>query len=125
MVEQSLEQYDRLLISDPDEQEELGKRIEFLRRHSKMLNAFKSAVQNSCFVAGASTGHLELLTETAAMELYLDEVQEEIFLRVAKAERAMELDAEKDHLPPIKRKAPAIKPGLSQECGTNRKPTED
>ncbi|WP_145517646.1 hypothetical protein [Yersinia mollaretii] len=98
MVEQSLEQYDRLLISDPDEQEELGKRIEFLRRHSKMLNAFKSAVKNGCFIAGASTHYLAALTETTAMELYLDEVQEEIFLRVAKAERAMELETEKDHL---------------------------
>ncbi|EKN3846892.1 hypothetical protein FG473_001659 [Yersinia enterocolitica] len=97
MVEQSLEQYDRLLISDPDEQEELGKRIEFLRRHSKMLCAFKTAVKNSCFIAGASTHYLTAFTETAAMELYLDEVQEEIFLRVAKAERAMELDAEKNH----------------------------
>ncbi|WP_314190006.1 hypothetical protein [Yersinia massiliensis] len=97
MVEQSLEQYDRLLISDPDEQEELGKRIEFLRRHSKMLNAFKSAVKNGCFIAGASSNYLAALTETTAMELYLDQVQEEIFLRVAKAERAMELKAEKNH----------------------------
>ncbi|WP_342230451.1 hypothetical protein, partial [Yersinia enterocolitica] len=97
MVEQSLEQYDRLLISDSDEQKELGKRIEFLRQHSKMLNAFKSAIKNSCHVAGAGTGQLASFTETAAMELYLDEVQEEIFLRVAKAERAMELDAEKNH----------------------------
>ncbi|HDL7734728.1 hypothetical protein [Yersinia enterocolitica] len=97
MVEQSLGQYDRLLISDPDEQEELGKRIEFLRQHSKMLNAFKSAIKNSCHVAGSGTGQLASFTETVAMELYLDEVQEEIFLRVAKAERAMELDAEKNH----------------------------
>ncbi|WP_145543539.1 hypothetical protein [Yersinia frederiksenii] len=93
MIEQSLEQYDRLLISAPEEREELGKRIEFLRRHSKMLCAFKTAVKNGCFIAGASTYYLTALTETTAMELYLDEVQEEIFLRVAKAERAMELDA--------------------------------
>ncbi|QHB32406.1 hypothetical protein F0T03_09650 [Yersinia canariae] len=93
MVEQSLEQYDSLLISDPDEQEELGKRIEFLRHHSKILNAFKSAVKNGCFIAGASSNYLAALTETADMELYLGHVQEEIFLRVAKAERAMELDA--------------------------------
>ncbi|UZX96150.1 hypothetical protein ND444_07200 [Yersinia ruckeri] len=97
MVEQSLEQYDRLLISDPVEQKELGKRIEFLRQHSKMLSAFKSAIKNSCHVAGSSGEHLPAFTETADMELYLDEVQEEIFLRVAKAERAMELDAEKNH----------------------------
>lgn len=97
MVEQSLEQYDRLLVSDPDEQKELGKRIEFLRCHSKMLSAFKSAIKNSCHVAGTGSGHLAAFTETAAMELYLDDVQEEIFLRVAKAERAMELEAEKDH----------------------------
>ncbi|MGM7936585.1 hypothetical protein [Yersinia enterocolitica] len=73
--------------------EYLLKRIEFLRRHSKMLGAFKTAVKNGCFIAGASTHYLAALTETTAMELYLDEVQEEIFLRVAKAERAMELDA--------------------------------
>ncbi|CAI2430256.1 hypothetical protein [Serratia liquefaciens] len=92
MVEETLEQYDRTLAADPDEKMLLDARIEGMRK-SLRVSVFQKLIAERCHIAGLDKRPLVALTESPEMAEYLYSVQTEILTRVAKAERAMELDA--------------------------------
>jgi hypothetical protein len=98
MVEETLEQYDRTLAADPDEKALLDERIEGMRK-SLRVSVFQKLIADRCYIAGLDKRPLVALTESPDMEEYLYSVQTEILTRVAKAERAFELDAARDPPP--------------------------
>ncbi|WP_409311430.1 hypothetical protein [Pectobacterium sp. B1J-3] len=91
MVEETLEEYERKYASKPEEQQVLKQRIAFMRRFSTFTDNVKTLVKNRCVVAGTDPNPVSALTESPRMDKYLDDVQEEIFMRAAMVERAMEL----------------------------------
>ncbi len=98
MVEETLEQYDRTLAADPDEKALLDGRIESMRKGLR-ISALQKLITERCHIAGVDKRPLIALAESPDMEEYLYSVQTEILTRVAKAERAMELDAARDPAP--------------------------
>lgn len=98
MVEETLEQYDRTLAADPEEQALLDGRIEGMRK-SLRVSVFQKLIAERCHIAGLDKRPIVALTESPGMEEYLCTVQTEILTRVAKAERAFELDAARDPAP--------------------------
>lgn len=98
MVEETLEQYDRTLAADPDEKVLLDERIEGMRK-SLRVSVFQKLIADRCYIAGLDKRPLVALTESPDMEEYLYSVQTEILTRIAKAERALELDATRDLTP--------------------------
>ncbi|WP_447875162.1 hypothetical protein [Serratia fonticola] len=98
MVEEAVKQYERTLPADPEEQALLTNRINNMRKDLR-ISVFKNLIADRCHVAGLDKRPLVALTETPAMEEYLYTVQTEILTRVAKAERAMELEAARDPEP--------------------------
>lgn len=98
MVEETLEQYDRTLAADPEEKVLLDGRVEGMRK-SLRVSVFQKLIAERCHIAGLDKRPLIALTESPDMEEYLYSVQTEILTRVAKAERAMELDAARDPAP--------------------------
>lgn len=118
MLEEQLEAYERVLAASPDEQAQLEKRIAFKRRFHRMSTRLKTIVKN-CSSAGSDHLPASAIAESLAMDSYLDDVQEEIFMRVAKAERAMELDTAAmlscaAHSTSTEREKPQPKLGLSR-----------
>ncbi len=95
MVEETLEQYDRTLAADPDEKALLDERIEGMRK-SLRVSVFQKLIAERCHIAGLDMRPLIALTESPDMAEYLYSVQTEILTRIAKAERAMELEAARD-----------------------------
>ncbi|CAI0906048.1 Uncharacterised protein [Serratia quinivorans] len=89
MVEETLEQYDRMLAADPDEKTLLDGRIEGMRKTLR-VSVFQKLIAERCHIAGLDKHPLVALTEAPEMEEYLYSVQTEILTRVAKTERAME-----------------------------------
>lgn len=89
MVEESLEQYDRMLAADPDEKALLDARIEGMRK-SLRVSVFQKLIAERCHIAGLDKRPLVALTESPGMEEYLCSVQTEILTLIAKTERAME-----------------------------------
>jgi hypothetical protein len=91
MVEEAMEQYDRTLAADPDEKALLDDRIEGMRK-SLRVSVFQKLIAERCHIAGLDNRPLAALTESPDMEEYLYSVQTEILTRVAKAERAMNIN---------------------------------
>ncbi|MBH3122427.1 hypothetical protein [Serratia ureilytica] len=98
IIEAILAQYDRTLAADPDEKALLDGRIESMRK-SLRISALQKLIAERCQIAGLDKRPLIALAESPDMEEYLYSVQTEILTRVAKAERAMELDAARDPAP--------------------------
>ncbi|NWA20307.1 hypothetical protein [Serratia liquefaciens] len=92
MVEETLEQYDCTLAADPNEKALLDGRIEGMRKTLR-VSVFQKLIAERCHIAGCDKRPLVALTESPEMEEYLYTVQTEILTRIAKAERAMELEA--------------------------------
>lgn len=90
MVEETLEQYDRTLAADPEEQELLDGRVEGMRK-SLRVSVFQKLIAERCHIAGLDKRPLVALTETPEMEEYLYSVQTEIITKAAKLTRVMEL----------------------------------
>lgn len=95
MVEEITEEYDRTLPADPDERELLADRVQS-RRKDLPISAIKNLIIERCSTAGLDNRYIAALTETPDMEEYLNSVKTEILTRVAKAERAMEIDNARD-----------------------------
>jgi hypothetical protein len=98
MVEEITEEYERTLPADPDERELLADRVEN-RRKDLRISAFKNLIIKHCSTPGLDNRYLMALMETPDVEEYLQSVKTEILTRIAKAERAMELDAARDPEP--------------------------
>lgn len=89
MVEETLEQYDRILAADPNEKALLDGRIEGMRKTLR-VSVFQKLIAERCHIAGCDKRSLIALTESPEMEEYLYSVQTEILSRVVKAERILE-----------------------------------